>query len=611
MPSPEGFKVPDADEQAQACNRRGITLAQQGSLDEAVASFQQALQLRSAYVDAHNNLGNVRMFQGRLDEAVACYQRALQLLPAAAVAYRASIYSHLCNVLQQQGKSREAVACGRQALQLQPESAKAHNNLGNALRDQGQLEQAEAAYRRALALDPQFAEAHHNLAIVAREQGKLADSIASSRRALELKPDYAGACNNLGLALQDEGRTDESLACYRRALELKPDYAEAQLNLGNVLRDRAELDEAIACYHRALELKPDYSEAHGNLGTAFYDQGKLDDALACYDRAVALKPDSAEARFNRCVVWLLLGNLREGWPEYECRWRTKQFQPLPFRQPLWDGQPLPGKTILLHAEQGLGDAIQFIRYAPLVQQAGARVVVECQRPLLRLLAGCRGVDKLIGRGDDLPPFDVYAPLLSLPGIFQTRLDNVPAEVPYLFAAPSLVEHWRGRLLNLPGFKVGIAWQGASGHLRDRWRSIPLRYFAPLAEIAEVRLVSLQKHGGSDQLAEVAEQFQVVDFAEELDEAAGPFMDTAALMTQLDLVITSDTVTAHLAGALGVPVWVALPAVPDWRWLLDRSDSPWYPTMRLFRQQKPADWTGVFDEIKSALLRRLPSFPAFD
>ena len=337
------------------------------------------------------------------------------------------------------------------------------------------------------------------------------------------------------------------------------------------------------------------------------DQGKLDEAVACYHRALELKPDYADAHLNLSLSSLLTGDFRRGWPEYQWRWKTKRWQQRDRPQPLWDGQPLQGRTILLHAEQGLGDTIQFIRYAPLVKQAGATVLVECQQPLVRLLAGCRGVDALIGRGDDLPPYDVQAPLLSLPGIFRTSLQTIPVDVPYLFADPGLIAHWRGELGPIAGARIGIAWRGNPEHRNDRTRSLSLRCFESLAGLPGIRLLSLQKGAGAEQLQEARDHFPVTDLGSRLED----FMDTAAVLANLDLVIACDTAVAHLAGALGAAVWVALPFVPDWRWLLDRSDSPWYPTMRLFRQRTPGDWAGVFQEIKAELcVQHRPGGQAF-
>jgi len=354
-----------------------------------------------------------------------------------------------------------------------------------------------------------------------------------------------------------------------------------------------------------VELNPGYVEAHNNLGAACKDLGRVDEAIACYRRALELKPAYVEAHWNLAFALLLAGDWQHGWPEYEWRWQRKEWSPRRFPQPMWDGASLAGKTILLHAEQGLGDTIQFIRYASIVKRHGAAVLVECPKPLLGVLEGCPGVDQWIAQRDGLPAFDVHAPLLSLPGILKTTVENIPAEIPYLFARPALIDRWRQALIDLDGFKIGIAWQGNPKYGDDRVRSIPLRCFAPLAQIPGVRLVSLQKGAGSEQLAEARDLFPVADFGDQLDQS-GPFLDTAALMKNLDLVIAADTAAAHLAGALGVPVWLALPFMPEWRWLLDRSDTPWYPSMRLFRQKERGNWGGVFDEIHNALRERLSS-----
>ena len=491
-------------------------------------------------------------------------------------------------------------------MELKPDFAEAHNNLGNAFKRQGKLDKAVACYRRALELKPRYAEAHYNLGLILRGQGKLDEAVACYRQALHLKTDYADAHNDTGIALQNQGNLDEAIACYRRALELKPDYAEAYNNLGAALKDQGKLDEAVTCYRRALELKSGYADAHNNLGVALVSQGKLNEAVACYRRALELNPDYADSHLNRSFLWLLTGDFEHGWPEYEWRWRTKQISPRPFQQPLWDGSSLAGKTILLHAEQGLGDAIQFVRYAPLVKQLGGTIIVECQQPMLPLLATCPGIDRLVGQGGELPAFTTHAPLLSVPGILKTSLDTIPASVPYLFAARALVESWREKLNGVSGFKIGINWQGRAGQGSWLARNIPLQQFAALAAIPGVRLISLQKGSGREELTQERERFPVLDLGNEVDQEAGAFMDTAAILMNLDLVITSDTAIPHLAGALGVPVWLALPFAPDWRWLLDRTDSPWYPTMRLFRQQERDNWHGVFEQIEKALRQQLES-----
>jgi tetratricopeptide (TPR) repeat protein len=538
----------------------GVACHMQGKLDDAAASYEGALRVRPDHAQAHNNLGAVRAAQGRLDEAVTCYRLALQSQPAYADAY-----NNLGIALKAQGKLEEAAASFQQCLRLKSDYAEAHNNLGNVLRSQDCLEEAAACYRRALQLSPNSAYAH----------------------------------NNLGVALKAQGKLEEAAASLRQALALDPGHADALNNLGNVLRAQDRLEEAVASYWHVLQLRPDYAEANHNLGVALAAKGHPEEAVSSYGRALQLRPDYAEAHVGRALAWLLQGDFEAGWPEYEWRWKHK-LVPRHFSQPRWDGTPQPGKSILLHAEQGLGDTIQFIRYAPLVKQRCGSVIVECQAPLAPLLRSCAGIDQLVAEGADLPPFDVHMPLLSLPLVLGTTLATVPADIPYLQADEQLVEQWRRDLSTLPGLKIGIAWQGSPNYDDDRSRSIPLVHFAPLAGLPNVTLISLQKGPGTEQLADI--EFPVTDWSSRLDVNAGAFMDTAAIMKSLALVITSDSATAHLAGALRVPVWVALPYAPDFRWLLGRQDSPWYPTMQLFRQSKPGEWVEVFKRIAGELSR---------
>jgi Flp pilus assembly protein TadD len=408
----------------------------------------------------------------------------------------------------------------------------------------------------------------------------------------------------LGAIAAATGRLEDSEAALRQAVAFNPRYAEAHEYLAAVRGQQGRLDEAIASMQQAIALKPHSVEAHFNLGLACLKRARFDEAIACWSRVVELSPEHVEAHWHRAVTWLLIGNFARGWSEYEWRWRTKEARPQAALQPLWDGSAPAGKTMLLYCEQGMGDTIQFVRYARLVQQRGARVIVGCQERLLKLFAGCPYIDQVVNEVAVTLKFDWCAPLMSLPRIFSTTLESIPCDVPYIFAPAPLCRQWRERLAGLNGFKVGIAWQGKPTYQSDRTRSLPLAHFAPLAQVPGVRLLSLQKNVGTEQVAQLGGRFPLVDFAAELDEAAGPFMDTAAVMMNLDLVVTSDTSIAHLAGALGVPVWVALPFVPDWRWLLARSDSPWYPTMRLFRQPQPGDWTGVFAAIAQALAERV-------
>lgn len=467
----------------------------------------------------------------------------------------------------------------------------------------GNLPEAEQRYRQILQTNPFHAQALHLLGVVAHQAGKSEQAVDIIRRAINLQPSLSEAHNNLGVIYREQGMLDDAVACFQTALRIKPDHAEAHNNLGIAFKEQGDLQQALSCYEAAIRFQPNSADAHNNRGNAFVERNQLQDALACFEKAIQLNPDYVRAHWNRALALLVLEDFAQGWPEFEWRWRRPESPPRAFSQPLWNGSPLEGRTILLHAEQGLGDTFQFIRYAKLVQERGGRVVVECQESLLAILAGCPGIDQLVGHGAPLPEFAVHAPLMSLPGIFGTVLATIPADVPYVSADAGLVEKWRHELHAHSGFKIGINWQGSATHKKDRLRSIPLEHFAPLARLRGVTLLSLQKGQGVERLPDV------IDLGSRLDQSGGAFMDTAAVMKNLDLVITSDTSTAHLAGALGVPVWIGLPFAPDWRWFLERSDSPWYPSARLFRQRRPGDWTDVLERMTAEVAQLVEHHPA--
>ncbi|MGP0067940.1 MAG: tetratricopeptide repeat protein [Isosphaeraceae bacterium] len=460
----------------------------------------------------------------------------------------------------------------------------------------GDLAGAEQIYRQVVQLQPTNAQAWYMLGAVNQLKGRADEAVLHYQEAIRLVPDFPEACNNLGVALHTQKRTEESVAALRRALAIKPDYAEAYNNLGNALHERGELVEAVDCYSQAVRLRPDYIEALNNMGNALRNQGRLSEAMESYDRALEIKPDHAEVHLSRALAWLGAGDFERGLREYEWRFRCSQFTMPPFSQPLWDGSPLDGRTIMLYADHGLGDAIQFIRYVSLVRDRGGRIIVVCARPLARLLATCPGIDQVVVEGEGTADCDVFAPLMSLPRILGTTLATIPAEVPYLFPDASLVQHWRREMDLNDALHVGIAWQGNPHYVRDRSRSFRLDRFEAISRVADIRLISLQKGYGSEQIGELGDRFEVTDLGGRL----GDLMDTAAAMENLDLMICVDSALAHLAGALGVPVWVALPFSADWRWLTDRDDSPWYPSMHLFRQRRWGDWDEVFRRITGEL-----------
>ncbi len=584
---------------AEAHHNRGEALRRLGRPAEAVASLREAVRLRPDHAEGHVSLGRALADKGETDEAADRFRQALRLQPD-----RADAPNHLGLLLLRQGQLDAARDCFEQAVRRGPADADAHNNLGAVLRERGQPDEAAACFYRALALRPDHAGAHNNLGRVCEDRGRLEEAAARYRLAACLQPGDASFHNNLGNALTMLSRPDEALPCYRQAVRLHPEEPVYPSNLANALTLAGRPEEAEECCRQALRLRPDFADARHNLAITLGAQGRFDEALAHNAEALRLAPEYPGARNCRALWWLQQGDFARGWPEYEWRWKVRGVTPRTFREPAWDGSALNGRTVLLYAEQALGDTIQFVRYAPLVRQRGGAVVVECQPPLARLLASCPGIDRLVPRGSPLPPFDVQAALLSLPGLLGTTLETVPRNVPYLSAAPDLAARWRGELGAEAAFKVGIAWQGSPTFAGDRLRSAPLRHFAPLARVEGVRLFGLQKGPAREQLRGLPWQPAVTDLGGTLDEAAGAFMDTAAVMTNLDLVVTTDTAVAHLAGALGVPVWVALSVGPDWRWLLGREDCPWYPSMRLFRQCRPHDWDEVFERMAAELRHRV-------
>jgi Flp pilus assembly protein TadD len=467
----------------------------------------------------------------------------------------------------------------------------------------GRLPQAQAAYRQILTIDPAHADAHQNLGVALGALGRMMEAEASFREALRLRPNYPEGHASLGAALTDLGRPAEAEASCREALRLRPNYPEAHYNLGVALRDLGRPAEAEASCREALRLRPNYPEAHYNLGVALRDLGRPAEAEASFREALRLRPNYPEAHYNLGAALLLAGRFEEGWKEYEWRWKSKTFTtttvipPRDFSAPLWRGEAIGGRTILLHAVQGLGDTLQFCRYAPLMV-GGAGIILEVQAPLVRLLSRLPGVEEIVARGDRLPPFDLHCPLMSLPDAFGTTLDTIPAATPYLSADPALAANWQERLVGLDGLRIGLAWAGEQRAVVDRRRSIALKALAPLGEVSGVSFVSLQKDGPAAQAADPPHGMMLHDFTADLHD----FEDTAALIVNLDLVISVDTSVAHLAGALGKPVWLLNRFDTDWRWLLNRDDSPWYPTLRQFRQPRPGDWNSAICAARDALQR---------
>lgn len=467
-----------------------------------------------------------------------------------------------------------------------------------AFHQRKQLAQASELYRAVLRVRPVHFDALHLSGVIAYQTKDLAAAVELIGKAIEIDPDNAAPHNNLGLVLHELRRFEGALASYERAIALKPDYAEAWSNRGNTLRGLGRLEAALGSYERAIALKPDYARALANRGNLLRELGQVDAAVDSCDRAIAANPALGQAHFNKSLALLLGGDFAKGWELYEWRWADEEkiLERRRFEQPLWLGkESLAGRTILLHAEQGLGDTIQFCRYAPLVAEMGARVVMEVQKPLASLLGQVPGIAELIVKGSPLPSFDYQCPFLSLPLALKAELHSIPRSPRYLHADQRKLVRWASRLGESDRPRIGLAWSGSPRHQNDRKRSLRLADLLPFLP-AGCQYVSLQKEVRDVDRPILASSANILDFSAEIDD----FADTAALCELMDLVISVDTSVAHLAGALGRPTWVLLPFVPDWRWLLDRNDSPWYPSIRLYRQKGIGDWASVFHGLQGDL-----------
>ena len=569
----------------------GVAAYQLGNGDDAVGLMERAVGVKPDFFEALNNLGAAYRALDRTDDAIASYRRAIAVKPDYAEAH-----FNLGNALHQQGELAEARQSFLRALEIAPTYAEAHNNLGNVVKALGRLDEAVSSFRDAVAHRPDFAEAHNNLGTALLALNEPAAAARSLRDALALSPELIEAHNNLGNALAELGQTDAALARYAEALKLDPDHAEAHYNMANVLMDAGRAEDALAAFDRAIACRAEYVDAHINRANALQALRRLTDAEAAYERAIELDADSAEARTNLGLLQLMGGNFEDGWSNYGARFRRRDvaLRRRAYAPPHWAGEPLQGRTVFVYPEQGFGDTIQFARYLPMLAAQGANVAFEAPAPLHRLFETGGFTGTLLCEGETPGAFDFHASLLELPGLFATTIDIIPPPADLLAPPPELANAWAERIGKDDGFRVGLAWAGRPTHANDRNRSLPAAMLVTLAGMAGVRLYSLQV--GRDGEAGDAFGDDIIDLAPELED----FADTAAAMQALDLVITVDTSLAHLAGALGRPVWTLLPFIPDWRWQLDRDDSLWYPSMRLFRQQRLGDWPGAVGAVAGAL-----------
>lgn len=574
-----------------ALHLRGVVALQQGDAAAAAKLIGQAVKVDPRNPVAHGNLGAAQARLGRFADAVASFDRAISLAP-----HQPEAHANRANALAELGRPAQALEGYDRALALRPDHAEALAGRAAALRALGRPAEALVAAEAAIALRPDLAEAHNARGTALVELGAAEAALDAHDRAIALAPGLAAAHANRGNVLRDLDRPEMALAAFERSLELRPGNPDAHAGRGNALLDLGRAEEALAEYDHALARRSAHAAARIGRGNALRELGRPEAALPLYDQALALRPGDAVARWNKGLALLSLGRLAEGFALYEARRENARIVGRrDLAAPAWDGtQDIAGRTLFLHWEQGLGDTIQFCRFAAPLAARGARVVMSVQDVLRPLLASLGGVAELIGSAAQPEAFDLQCALPSLPAALGMTERTIPAAVPYLQADPQRVARWRERL-GREGFRIGICWQGSRTRI-DVGRSFPLAAFLPLAHLPGVRLVSLHRGAGEAQLRTLPEGMAVEEPEEPFDPPGAAFLDSAAVMATCDLVITSDTAVAHLAGALGLPVWVVLKQAPDWRWMLGREDCPWYPTMRLFRQTRPGDWAEVFARV---------------
>lgn len=613
-------------------NLLGAAIQAQGRIEEAISAFDRMLLLNPDFSEGYYNRGVAFSQMGRTEEAVQDYAMAVNLTPDF---YNAHL--NLGLALEALGDHNQAVQSFTRAIDIEPDNAHGYNNRAFSLMNAGKLDDGLKDCEKAIALDPNLPEIHNIRGLICDKLGKAKKAVNSFKIALKLKPgsvqfqvnlakslnelnDYEQAlkyCNqavesrpntpdahfNRGIALQGLMRFEDAIQSYDRAIELAPKFSDAFCNRGICFHQLERVEKGFADFNKAIELNPDNVNAFSNRGLSYRHFGQFDAAEKDFNQALSIKPDDGSTLFNRALLYLLTGDFERGWAEYEWRWKKSRRRHFS-NSKVWKGEPLSGKIIFIYGEQGFGDFIQFIRYLPLLQKMGARVILECKTALARLMVHFKGYDRLQLQTDDSAGqikerFDYHLPIMSLPRLFKTTLDTIPSQAPYLKADKELTRIWQNRIKKRKALGVGIVWAGNPSHKGDRRRSVSLSRFAPLKEMNEVNLYSLQKDTHELWTDENPETIFAFDFGKELSD----FADTAAIINNLDLIISVDTSVAHLAGALGKETWVLLPFSPDWRWLTNRDDSPWYPTMKLFRQPALGDWDHVFKAVTEALKQK--------
>ena len=594
---------------ADALNLLGFLAYQVGRCEVAANLIAKAIEVDSKQYIFFINLGLVRQEQGELDKSIEAYHKAIEINPN-----DSDVYNNLGNTLQEQGELDKSIETYHKAIEINPNDARIYYNLGAAQKKQGKLDNAIQTYQQAIEINPDDAEIYNSLGTTLQKQEKLDQAIQVYHRALEINSNYSEAFYNLGLALQEQGELDQAIQAYHRALDVNPSYSEAYNNLGIALKEQGELDQAIQVYHRALEINPNYSEAYNNLGNVLKEQGKLDDAVLAYRSALGINPDYSEAHNNLGLVLLLQGNFSSGWREYEWRLKCKELgfflNKRDFPQVLWNGSDLNGKTILVWAEQGIGDEIMLASMLPTLLEMNSNIIVECDKRLVPLFQRSFPFIQFVPREDPANPklldttIDYQIPMGSLGQWLRADKDAfLPKQESYLQACPNRVGQLQEKYRSLAGDKllVGISWKSTGiDKKRAQTKNAPLKHWTPILSQKDCYFVNLQ-YGNIRE--EIEAYTTATGYPVYIDEEIDPLSDLDGFATQvsvLDLIVSTSNTTVHMSGGLGKKVWVLLSSRPDWRWMLEEENTLWYQTVRLFRQEKSGDWKGVFQRISSAL-----------
>ena len=575
--------------------QKGAAYHHQGNFDQAEEVYKKILKIEQNNFDALQLLGSLLAQVEKYLEALKFLNKALKVKPNdARIQFNKGI------VLKELKRFDEALESYDRAIQIEEGYADAYNNRGIVLKELKRLNEALESYDRAIKIESSYSQAYYNRGIILQELKRFDEALSHYNKAIAINPNYIDAFNNRGVVLKELKRFDQALDNYNQVIALKPDYAKAYYNQGKTFQELNRFNEALVSYNKAIKIKPDYVEAFNNLGNSFQEIKKFDSALVNYDYAIALKPNYADAYFNKSLLLILLGEYKQGWQLYEWRWK-QEFKINTIRlykQPLWLGnESLTNKTLLIYIEQGFGDFIQFIRYIFLVQRLGAKVIIEVPLTLMNIIKTLKGKFNIIQSGELLPNFDYHCPVMSLPLAFKTTIKSIPAKLPYIYVDEKKKILWNKKLGKKEKTRVGLVWSGNPEHKNDSNRSILLKKFENIISLP-FEFHCLQKEIQETDIQTIIDFSQIHQHQKEIAD----FSDTAALIDAMDIIISVDTSVAHLAGAMGKNVWVLLPYLPDFRWMLDRKDSPWYPSAKLYRQNMKNNWHDVLEELKIDLLK---------